>query len=93
MKENISLNDQVSREFQAKLVIRMLQLEKIAQLEELFHYPYDDSNTFSDVSLGYIALAKGLGVMNVEGNKFGPSQKMTRAEAAYAIVKALQATR
>lgn len=93
VKENLSLNDQVSREFQAKLVVRMLQLEKIAQLEELFQAPYEDADTFSDGSLGYIALAKGLGVMNIEGNTFESTKKMTRAEAAYALVKALQSNR
>ncbi|AFL99678.1 hypothetical protein Desde_1249 [Desulfitobacterium dehalogenans ATCC 51507] len=93
VKENLSLNDQVSREFQAKLAIRMLQLEKIAQIEELFQVPYEDADTFSDGSLGYISLAKGLGIMNIEGNKFESTKKMTRAEAAYALVKALQSNR
>lgn len=93
LKENISLNDQVSRELQAKLVVRMLQLEKIAQIEELFQVPYDDSESFSAGSLGYIALTKGLNVMNIEGKTFEPTKKVTRAEAAYALVKALQANR
>ncbi|MGE4272262.1 MAG: YcdB/YcdC domain-containing protein [Desulfitobacterium sp.] len=93
LKESLSLNDQVSRELHAKLVIRMLQLEKIAQMEELFQNPYEDSTAFSAGSLGYIALTKGLDVMNIEGSKFDPTKKVTREEAAYTLVKSLRANR
>jgi len=90
LKESASLNDQVTREFMAKLVVRMEQLEKVAQMEGIFQVPYDDIANDSE-NLGYIALAKGLKIVNVEGNHFEPAKKVTRAEAAYAIVKALRA--
>lgn len=93
LKEELGANDGINREFQAKLIIRMLQLEKIAQMEGLFQAPYEDSLTLSNGSLGYVALAKGLGAMKIEGTKFDPTRTVTRAEAAYAIVKAIGANR
>ncbi len=93
LKEELGANDGINREVQAKLVIRMLQLEKIAQMEGLFQAPYEDSSTLSSGSLGYVALGKGLGVMKIDGTKFEPTRSVTRAEAAYAIVKAIGANR
>lgn len=93
LKEELGANDGINRELLTKLVIRMLQLEKIAQMEGLFQAPYEDSSSFSSGSLGYVALAKGLGVMKIDGTKFEPTHTVTRAEAAYAIVKALGANR
>lgn len=92
-KEDLGTGEAISRELQTKLVVRMLQLEKIAQMEGLFQAPYEDSSSFNSGSLGYIALAKGLGIMKIDGTKFEPTRSVTRAEAAYSIVKALGANR
>jgi hypothetical protein len=93
LKEELAAESGINRELQAKLVIRMLQLEKIAQMEGLFQVPYEDATSFGAGSTGYIALTKGLGVIKVEGSEFEPAHTVTRAEAAYAIVKALGANR
>lgn len=92
-KEDLGAGEGISRELQTKLIVRMLQLEKIAQLEGLFQAPYEDSSSFNSGSLGYIALAKGLGVIKIDGTKFEPTRTVTRAEAAYAILKALGTNR
>jgi hypothetical protein len=93
LKEDLGAGEGINRELQAKLLIRMLQLEKIAQMEGLFQAPYEDVNTSSSGSIGYVALAKGLGIMKIDGENFESTRTVTRAEAAYAIVKALEANR
>lgn len=89
LQEKLTTKDQLNRELLAKIIIRMLELEKVAQVEGMFQVPYEDAANFSEGSLGYIALVKGLGIMNVEGENFQPKEMVTRAEAAYAIVKGL----
>lgn len=90
LKEEVSPTAVVSREQMAKLQIRLINLETIAQLPSLFQSPYEDVIIDSSV-VGYAALVKGLGLMKIDGENFEPGRVMTRAEGAYALMKTLQA--
>ncbi|MHB1651582.1 MAG: YcdB/YcdC domain-containing protein [Desulfitobacteriaceae bacterium] len=76
----------VTRDMLVMLMIRFLQLEPIAKLEGIYQVPYRD---VPPSSLGYVALAKGTGMLNIDGEQFEPGRSVSRAEAAYALVKVL----
>lgn len=89
LKEDVSPADNVSREQMAKLLLRFLNLEKVAHLQNLFQSPYEDVS-IDNSAVGYASLVKGLGLMKIEGANFEPERIMTRAEGAYALVKTLE---
>ena len=76
----------IDREDFTKLMFRYLKLEPAAKLSGIYQTPYTD---VSKDFIGYAALAKGIGMFNIDGETFDPSHVMTRAEAAYALVKCL----
>ena len=86
LTEDVQPSATITREDFTKLMIRFLKLEPVAKLQGIYQAPYPDVNT--DFA-GYAALAKGIGMFNIDGETFEPEHIMTRAEAAYAIVKAL----
>lgn len=92
-KEELAPTAGVNRELMSKLLVRILNLESIAQIPGMFQSPYTDVKAENSSSLGYVALVKGLGLMKVDGANFEPSQVMTRAEGAYALVKTLEVKR
>ncbi|KLU62569.1 hypothetical protein CEB3_c10900 [Peptococcaceae bacterium CEB3] len=86
LKQDLQPGATVTREEFTKWMIRYLNLEPVAQLQGIYKAPYSDvSKDFT----GYAALAKGMGMFNISGDTFDPSHGMTRAEAAYGLVKAL----
>lgn len=90
LKEEVSLTAGVTREQMAKLQMRLLNLEKVAQLTNLFQSPYEDVKD-DNSQIGYAALVKGLELMKIDGVNFDSGRVMTRAEGAYALVKTLAA--
>lgn len=89
LQEDLAAADTVNRETLAKFMVRMLNLERAAAIENIYKVPYADSGEFSQGSLGYVALTWGLGIIRGDGNNFVPEHPVTRAEAAVALVRAL----
>lgn len=90
LPEDLAPGANVSREDLAKLLIRMLELERAAQIEGIYQVPYTDADALAPGSLGYVALAWGMGIMKGDGTTFDGQQAVTRAEAATALVRALE---
>ncbi len=88
LKEDLNPGSELSRENLAKITIRLLNMETSAQVKGIFHVPFIDGHTIQPDSLGYIALAWGLGILKVDGWNLMPYQVINRAEAAYALVHA-----
>ncbi|CAA7600546.1 S-layer homology domain protein [Acididesulfobacillus acetoxydans] len=86
LKQDLQAGATVNREEFTKWMIRYLKLEPVAQLQGIYQAPYSDvSKDFT----GYAALAKGIGLFNITGGTFAPTHVMTRADAAYGLVRAL----
>ncbi|MHB8756968.1 MAG: YcdB/YcdC domain-containing protein [Bacillota bacterium] len=81
----------VTREMLAKLMVRFLDLDRAARIEGIFRVPYADAASIAPASLGYVAIAWGLGVVTGDGQSFAGSQPVTRAEAAAALVRTIRA--
>lgn len=71
------------REDGPKYIIRAINYENIAKMSDIFNLGFADSNMISDGMLGYIALAKGFGIIGGNpDNTFAPQEPLTRADAA-----------
>lgn len=86
--EDAKLEQELSREDLCKVMIRLLNMETSAQVQGIYGVPFSDASVINPDSMGYIALAWGLGIIKIDQNTFSPNQKATRAEAAYALVHA-----
>lgn len=91
LKEDLQPDHSISRETAAKLLIRLLNLERAARVEGIYKLPYRDAPSISRDAVGHVALAWGLGIM--KGSKdqlFHPDLPLSRAEAAVALVRTLE---
>ncbi|GAB6171829.1 S-layer homology domain-containing protein [Paradesulfitobacterium aromaticivorans] len=93
LKENMTANSAVSRELLAKIMIRFLNLDRIADIQGVYQVLYQDAASLTPSSLGYVALAKGLGILQVAQPNLEPAKLTTREEAAVALIKTLMARR
>lgn len=78
----------LNREYLSKVVIRLIGMEKAAQVKGIHTVPFADAGSISSDSMGYIALTWGLGLLKIDDSNFAPQKEVTRAEAAYALVHA-----
>ena len=88
LHEDLKLWSELRRDDLSKIMIRLINLETSAQVKGIYAVPFKDANTIEPDSLGYIALAWGLGILKVDENTLQLNQTVTRAEAAYALVHA-----
>lgn len=91
LKEDLPPGGTVSREILVKLLVRMLNLDRAARVQGIYRVPYADAASLSPGSLGYVALAWGLGIVKTGEANFVPGHEATRAEAAVALVQTLKA--
>lgn len=76
-------NNTITRLDTAKLIVELLDLEKVAKLTGIYQLDFADKDTISSTDTGYIALVEGFGLLSVDGkNNFRPKENLTRAEAA-----------
>lgn len=88
LQEDVDLGSQLSREDLSKIMIRLINMEPPAQVKGIYAVPFTDANMIQPESMGYIALAWGLGILKIDENTLHLDQTVTRAEAAYALVHA-----
>jgi len=89
LKEDLQPGDPVNREILAKVLIRYIQLNKVAELKDIYQVNFEDAAQINPDALGYIALASSSGIVKVEGQVLAPHDNVSRAEAATALFRAL----
>ncbi len=87
LKETIAKDAPVSRSLLAKVLIRSLGLDYLAEVPGIYRYPYQDKVS-SDME-GYATLCWGLGIIKGDGKNFSPDKPTSRAEAAVVAVRLL----
>jgi hypothetical protein len=71
----------------AKFTIQILNYEKVAQIKGIYNIDFKDKAFLSEESMGYAALAHGLGLVKADANnEFRPTASLTRAEAADMLI-------
>ncbi len=71
----------VTRVDAVKYIILALGYYKVACLEDVFITDFADNTVLKDEDVGFIAIAKGFGLVEGDGNTFRPYDYITRAEA------------
>ena len=89
LKEDLKPGDLVNHELLAKVLLRYIQLTKLAELKDIYQVGFQDSDQISSDALGYIAIASSTGIIKVEGQVLAPRETVNRAEAATAFFRAL----
>ncbi|KJR45675.1 hypothetical protein UF75_3932 [Desulfosporosinus sp. I2] len=89
LKEDLKPGDLVNRELLAKVLLRYIQLNKLAELKDIYQVGFQDSDQISSDALGYVAIASSTGIIKVEGQVLAPRETVNRAEAATALFRAL----
>lgn len=75
-----------SREEAVKYIVRALGYDKVAVLPDIFNCGFADRDSITDHTEGYVAIAKGFGIVRGdEANNFNPQENVTRADAAIMI--------
>lgn len=86
--EDVKLDSELSRTDLSKIIIRLVNMETSAKINGIYQVPFADAGSIQPDSLGYVALAWGLGILKADGDNLQPNQNATRADAAYALVHA-----
>ncbi|AET67726.1 hypothetical protein Desor_2120 [Desulfosporosinus orientis DSM 765] len=89
LKEDLKPGDPVSRELLAKVLLRYIQLNRIAELKNIYKVDFQDADQISADVLGYVAITTSSGMIKVNGQTFAPAEKVSRAEAATALFRTL----
>lgn len=89
-KDEFKGNELVTREELAQSLVKLLDYSKIAEIKGLFNFKYSDSSAVSADKAGYVALAGGLDLLdlNSAGN-IRPKDKVTMSEVIKAVYTAL----
>ncbi|QGU94215.1 hypothetical protein GOM49_02850 [Clostridium bovifaecis] len=87
---NFDIQAPVSREEMCKALIKFLQYEKIANCSDIFSLNSADAKDVSKENYGYVTLAKGLNLIDLEDNKINPKKIATSEDLALGLFRALQ---
>lgn len=82
----------VTRAEAARMIVRCTEFAKIAKNPNAFKSDYRDAASIPSADLGYVVVAKELGIMQGSGGMFRPNYVMTRGEAICMIFKYLTVT-
>lgn len=74
-------SDTLTRAEAVKLIINSFGFEKVAALENVFVTDFADNMSLKAEDIGSIAIARGFGIVNGDGENFKPYDTLTRAQA------------
>jgi len=75
----------VTKEEAIKYIIRGLNYEEIAKLQDIFKDIFEDSKDVTDGLKGYVAIAYGLKIIEAENGKINPKAEIKREDGAVLI--------
>jgi hypothetical protein len=81
-KEEKNPDGAVTREEAVKFLVRALGYQDVADIKGIFVTGFKDQGSIDPALVGYVAIAKGLGIVGGSGGYFNPKNSVTRAETA-----------
>ncbi|KAB3532488.1 YcdB/YcdC domain-containing protein [Alkaliphilus serpentinus] len=84
----LGLNETVTREELAEMLVKLVRLEKIAEVEGIYTLPVDDVDEINSDLLGHIALVYGMEIMGDVDGSFSPKAEATMIDVAIGIYRA-----
>lgn len=85
--KNFAIDETVSKEQLAVWYIRALGLEQAAKNSAIYQLPFTDTDKVQKESLGYVALANSLELLEAENGLFQPKKEVTYAELAVSTIR------
>ncbi len=80
-RQDISDDSSITRADAVKFIISYLGYEKVATLQNVFITDFADNSNLKAEDVGFIAIARGFGLINGDAVGFRPYDILTRAEA------------
>lgn len=91
IEKNLENKKTITRSETAKVLIQLLNLEKAANLTDIYNAPYIDKDIVNKNDIGYLTLAQAFGMLSMDSeNKIHPNEQLTRADTASALVALLK---
>ncbi len=73
-----------------KFIISYLGYQKVAELENVFITDFADNMSLKSEDMGYVAIARGFGLVQGDGRDFRPYDMLTRSEALQICLNVLE---
>lgn len=90
-ENEIKPDSAVTKQQAVKYLLKMMDYANAAEIKGIFKCDFADSDAVDGDCFGYVAIAKGLGIVNGdESNSFNPEKNITNAEAAVIIYNYLK---
>ncbi len=87
----ISPDSAISREDAVCCIVRALNFGKAAEIRGIYNAQFKDASAISESRVGYVAIARGLGIVNGDGKGcFNPKSGVTRGEFSVMLCNALK---
>ena len=89
-EEERNPDDVVTREEAVKYLLRSIGYKKFAELEGLFDCSFTDKNAIDPKLIGYVAIARSMGIVTGTSGYFQPKKEITRADAVVMLYNYLK---
>lgn len=88
-EENFNKDAKITREEMAKMIIKLIDKEDMAKMKGVYALGFSDEASIDQSYKGYVAVCKGMGIINGDNSSFRPKDNATMTEMAVSIYKAL----
>lgn len=89
-KEEKAPDSNITREEAVKYIIRSLNYDRVADIKNIYKLEFKDQENIDPNLRGYVAIAKGLGIVNgTADGKFRPTDSLNREQAILIIYNVL----
>ncbi|WFD10544.1 YcdB/YcdC domain-containing protein [Tepidibacter hydrothermalis] len=88
-EENFNKDSNITREEMAKLIVKLIDKEEMAKMKGVYSLEFSDEASIDSNYKGYVAVCKGLGIINGGNSSFRPKDNATMTEMAVTIYNAL----
>ncbi len=87
---DLKFDENITREEMYKYIVDCTKYSKLAQAKGIFSLNYTDAKSISPDKYGYIALAKGLSIIDANIKAIKPKENITMAEFAHILYNGMQ---
>ncbi|WFD10545.1 YcdB/YcdC domain-containing protein [Tepidibacter hydrothermalis] len=88
-EENFNKDSKITRQEMAKMIVKLIDKEEMANMKGVYSLEFSDEASIDNNYKGYVAVCKGLGIINGGNSSFRPKDNATMTEMAVSIYKAL----
>ncbi|MEJ8554012.1 YcdB/YcdC domain-containing protein [Tepidibacter sp. Z1-5] len=88
-EENFNKDAKITRQEMAKMIVKLIDKDEMANMKGVYSLGFGDEASIDNNYKGYVAVCKGLGIINGDNSNFRPKDNATMTEMAVSIYKAL----